>query len=130
MKVVIDTNVILSSLITQGMAHRVVEKCLEDHDLFISDWVIREVAEKLTEKFKVKKSDVKETVRFIKSTFVLIKPEGKLPTKCKDKDDNNLLLLAGSIDADVMITGDKDLLVIKKYKSTIILTPRDFYQQF
>jgi predicted nucleic acid-binding protein len=47
---------------------------------------------------------------------------------CRDKDDNNIIALAVSAKADFIITGDKDLLVLKKYKSIRIVSPREFWE--
>ncbi|MCL4550295.1 MAG: putative toxin-antitoxin system toxin component, PIN family [Bacteroidetes bacterium] len=46
---------------------------------------------------------------------------------CRDKDDNNILETAVAAKANVIISGDKDLLVLKKYKNISIISPREFY---
>jgi len=48
-------------------------------------------------------------------------------TLSRDADDDNILAAAGSKKVDCIVTGDKDLLVIKKYKNIKILSPRDFW---
>lgn len=130
MKIIFDTNVILSAFLTQGMSWRVFEKCLDEHEVFISDWIIKEVREKLTKKFKVPKEEVDKALKFIKSNFFVVVPKGNKPKKSRDEDDNNLLLLADFISAKALITGDKDLLTLKKYKKTTILNPTKFYQKY
>ena len=45
---------------------------------------------------------------------------------CRDKKDNFLLDLAGNGNADYLITGDEDLLVLKEFKGTKILNFREF----
>lgn len=130
MKVVFDTNVILSAFLTQGVSSRILLKCLEEYEVYISGWIIEEIKEKLENKFKIKKTDIKEFLEFIKDTFLIVEPRGKLPNKSRDKDDNNLLLLAEYVSAKVLVTGDNDLLVLKKYKKTRILNPRDFYRKY
>ena len=47
---------------------------------------------------------------------------------CRDKDDDEILALARSLSVDYIVTGDKDLLVLKKFESIPIITPRDFWQ--
>lgn len=130
MRIILDTNVILSAFLTQGMSCRVLERCTEEHDLYISSWILKEVEEKLEKKFKIRQIDKNEALEFLKSAFWVIQPKGKLPNKSRDKDDNNLLLLADYVSAIALITGDKDLLTLKKYKKTAILPPRDFYQKY
>jgi len=45
---------------------------------------------------------------------------------CRDDKDNFLLSLAKDSDADFLITGDKDLLVIKKFEDTMIVTIAEY----
>jgi uncharacterized protein len=45
---------------------------------------------------------------------------------CRDEDDNFLLALAKDSKADFLITGDKDLLVLKQFENTSILTLTEF----
>jgi uncharacterized protein len=45
---------------------------------------------------------------------------------CRDEKDNFLLSLAFDGNADFLITGDQDLLELKKYKRTRIMTITDF----
>jgi len=47
-----------------------------------------------------------------------------------DKDDNNILYLAQYIDADLIITGDKDLLELKIIKKSMIINPRTFMEKY
>jgi predicted nucleic acid-binding protein len=48
---------------------------------------------------------------------------------CRDKKDNFLLALAKDACADYLITGDKDLLVIKKFERTQIITITEYRMQ-
>lgn len=130
MKIVLDTNIILSAFLTQGASWRVVEKCLEEHEIYVSEWIIKEVKEKLEKKFKVGRRDIEETLQFIRSAFLVVNPKGKAPKISRDKDDNNLLWLADFVSAKVLITGDSDLLILKRYKNTKILNPKNFHQKY
>jgi putative PIN family toxin of toxin-antitoxin system len=46
----------------------------------------------------------------------------------RDEDDDEILALASSNEIDFIIAGDKDLLVLKNYKSTQIISPRQFWE--
>ena len=130
MKIVFDTNVILSALITQGLSFRVLDICIDSHRIFISPWIINEVLEKLLSKFRVKVSELKRVKDFLLNVSHQINPKGRIPTICDDKDDYNILHLSEFVDADLIITGDKDLLVLKKYSNTKIINPRMFMEEF
>ena len=45
---------------------------------------------------------------------------------CRDKDDLPLLGLAQAASADCIVTGDKDLLVLERFGSIPIYSPRAF----
>ncbi len=49
---------------------------------------------------------------------------------CRDPDDNHLLALCKDGKVDLLITGDKDLLVLKRFGKTRILAPADFIKQY
>jgi len=130
MKIVIDTNVILSAFLTQGLSSRVLDITIDKHNIFISQWIIDEVSDKLKNKFNIPSNSLSQTLNFIKSVFNIINPEGPLPEICRDKDDNNILHLAKYVKADIIITGDKDLLILKKYNNIAIVNPREFMEKY
>jgi predicted nucleic acid-binding protein len=47
-------------------------------------------------------------------------------TLCRDEKDNFLLSLARDAQADYLLTGDKDLLVLRTFEKTQILTIAEF----
>ena len=128
MKIILDTNVIISAFISQGLANRLFEKCLENHEIFISDWIEDEVLEKFNTKFIIPKEMLHKIKNYLQNYFqkVVINKED-IPDICRDKDDNNILALAENINANIIITGDKDLLVLKKYKNIEIIDPRKIF---
>jgi len=128
MKIVFDTNVILSALISQGISFRVLDICIDKHQLFISPWIIHEVLLKLDTKLHTPKSEIERVNLFLDYVFININPDGPLPTICRDKDDNNILLLAQHVKANLIITGDNDLLSLNNYLNIKIISPRQFIE--
>ncbi|MHB1336384.1 MAG: putative toxin-antitoxin system toxin component, PIN family [Candidatus Humimicrobiaceae bacterium] len=128
MKVFLDTNVIISAFITHGHAVELMEYCLVNHKIYTSDFIIEEVKKHLTNKFGYNNDEVNKVIDFIKLNFINTGNYKKL-TKIisRDTDDDNVLAAAESKKADCIVTGDKDLLVIKEYKNIKILSPRDFW---
>lgn len=47
---------------------------------------------------------------------------------CRDTDDDWVLATAAAGEVDVIVTGDKDLLVLKRFRSIPIVTPRGFLE--
>lgn len=76
MKIVLDTDIILSAFITQGLSSRVIDICIDKHQLFISQWIVNEVIEKLNTKFKTPKKELKRVKDLLLTAFRFIQPEG------------------------------------------------------
>jgi len=81
-------------------------------------------------KFKVPVENILRFTDFVRSTFEFVKPHGPMPKKCRDEDDNKILHLADHANADEIITGDDDLLSLRKFKGISIITPRQFMEKF
>jgi hypothetical protein len=58
-----------------------------------------------------------------------IDPKIKI-AECRDPKDNKFLELAVAGNADCVITGDKDLLILNPFRGIKIISPRDFIIQF
>lgn len=129
MKIFFDTNVIISSFITHGSAAEVFEHCIINHNVFTSSFVIGEFKEKLQSKFGYKKEEIIDAINFIENNFIIITNYKILPEQfCKDKDDDNIIVAALAAKVDCIITGDNELLLLKKYKDIYIISPKDFWQ--
>ena len=130
MRIILDSNVIISALTTQGLSSRVLDLCIDKHVIFISSWILNEVTRILSNKFKIESEKLIRIIKFIKSATSNIEPKGKKPTHCRDEDDNNILHLAKYVHAELIITGDEDLLILKEYEDTKIITPRQFMENY
>lgn len=78
-------------------------------------------------KFKVyfSKQDIEKILAYLDQFGVLVEVESSIAI-CRDKKDNFLLNLAVDAKADYLITGDKDLLILKAIEKTKIMTLSDF----
>ncbi len=132
MKVILDTNVLLSAFLTDGVCSRILKRARNNEFTFIfSTSVLEETQRILKDKFAL---TVKDSAFFIsiiaEAADDTYQPRGSLSGVCRDPDDDSLLLCALEKEADYLVTGDKDLLVLKKYKNTEIISPRDFEALF
>ena len=128
MKIFLDTNVIISAFITHGYAAELLEYCLVHHKIYTSDFIMEEVKENLKNNFKYNDEEVSEVINFIKSNFINVGKYKKLnKTVSRDTDDDNVLAAAAFDKVDCIVTGDKDLLTIEKFKKISILSPRNFW---
>ena len=127
MKVVFDSNVLIAAFITQGLCHAVFEQCLSDHQIYVSDTLLKELTEKLDRKLHVSEKKLTEVQDVLKKHAHKHIPVEIDPIVCRDPKDLHVLGLAVAAESDALITGDHDLLVIKKFRGIPILSPREFY---
>lgn len=126
MKIVLDTNVLIAALIARGVCHDLLEHCVLRHTLFTSDFILKETQEKLIEKFGYSVDLAEEAASLLLSGMKLVAPAKLEQQVCRDPDDDNILAAAIGGKCDCIVTGDKDLLVLKVYDGIDILSPRDF----
>ncbi len=128
MKVVLDTNVIIASFATRGLCNAVFELCLDRFEIVISSFLIKEVETNLAKKLKLPHKLIREITEFLFENAKIIEI-GDIPQEvCKDPADARVLALVQKSDAACLITGDKELLAIKKFGSSKILSPRQFWE--
>jgi len=127
MRLVLDSNVLIAAFAAQGLCHSLFEICLTDHMLFVSQELLDEMEEKLRRKLKLSPKTVKEIIAYLQQHTHLETPARLESRICRDPNDDFLLGLILTVRADALVTGDKDLLVLKKFKNIPILSPRDFY---
>jgi putative PIN family toxin of toxin-antitoxin system len=127
-RVVIDTNVLISFLI--GKRLKKLKDKLSDSSikLIITEQLIQEL--KLVSsrpKFRkyFDKRDVNEFVDLLSIIGLTYNTED-IPNICRDSKDNFLLSLCHAGNSDYLVTGDKDLLDLSKYKNTKIISAREF----
>ena len=127
MNILFDTNVLISAFLFSGLSADVYDYCYIYHKIFSSSWIMNELKEKLEQKFKIPKKEIDNIFIQINQGCKLVIPDGNVPDVCRDKDDNNILHICNSISIDYLITGDSDLLNLKKYNKTKIVNPREFW---
>ena len=127
-KVVLDTNIFVSALVFGGKPEKVYRLVLKRKIItYISLPIITEIIEVLTKKFNFNQIKLQQIERKIKKFFIVVNPS-KVIDKVRDPDDNRVLEAAVEGNCDFIITGDKDLLDLGKYKNIKILTAEKFLQ--
>lgn len=129
MRVIVDTNVLISAFAFGGNAEKVLDEVLAQGELIISPFILEELDRVLSLKFEVPKSQTRKIKSLLEHVGVLIHPHTTLPSICRDPDDNHILQLAESTDAEFVITGDKDLLVLAHFGQTQIVSPKAFLER-
>ena len=129
MRIVLDANLLLSAFGTRGLCSDLLGVCLDKCQLFISDALLAEVNKNLIKKFKLPASRAHEIVQFLTENFTQVSPQDVPLDACRDADDCIVLGTALACNAEILVTGDQDLLVLKQYRTVVILSPRAFYEK-
>lgn len=131
MKIVADTNVLISSTFWEGASNKIIQKVENcEIELFLSEEIINEFKEALDyeeikEKIKEKNLEMKRSVEKIISVSSIVAPSKKLLV-CTDPKDNKILECALEAVAEFIITYDNHLLRLNPFESINILTPEEF----
>lgn len=132
-KIVIDTNVIVSSLIQQSYPFKIVYELLLDNkfDICVSEELMSEYYEVLNRpkfsRFPDFLSKAKILLAEIESKALKFEPKLKLYL-ISDINDNMILELAVECSANFIITGNSNDFTFSEYKQTKILSPKDYLE--
>jgi len=136
MKVVLDTNIFLSGWLWGGTPDSVL-KLGEDNliDVCASEALLNELQSTLSrnkfcsklQTLGVTVGDLMAGVRYLVEVYPI--SEINVPI-LRDPNDNMILATAIAADADAIVTGDLDLLVLQEYEGIVIVTARDFIDRY
>jgi uncharacterized protein len=129
MKIVIDTNVLISAFLFGGLSSEIYDYCYIFHEIIISENIISELKDVCKIKFDIPDIKIKNILKKLKEGCTIINPKGVEPDICRDKDDNKIIHLGLFTKSDYIITGDKDLLDLKEIEGIKILNPRDYWKK-
>jgi putative PIN family toxin of toxin-antitoxin system len=129
-KIILDTNLWISFLISKKFNS--IDKLIENNKitLIFSDELISEFIEVVNRpKFEkyFSKNDIEKILDYFDQYGKLVKVKSDIKI-CRDEKDNFLLNLSIDSKADYLITGDNDLLVLKKIERTKIMNFTDFLE--
>jgi len=132
MRVVLDTNVLISGIFWTGKPKEIINYARKREIIFLtSRHLLRELKNVLTSEqksFKLLEKDANIILEHLKEfgTVCQIKSSFSI---CKHDADNRVLECAIDGKADYIVTGDKHLLEIRKFKSIKIITVSEFLKK-
>ena len=129
MRIVLDSNVLMSAFGTRGLCDALFEACAKRHEIFASQGILDEVATHLGNKFKMPADRVEQIIRYLKDECTIVVPGEVAANACRDPDDLVILGTSIAARAEVIVTGDRDLLDLKQYGAIAICSPREMYER-
>ena len=128
MRVFLDTNVLVSALTTRGLSADVFALILAEHELITGEVNLVELRRVLRQRMRVPARQVQETERFLRQHTIIPRPARAFETELRDPDDKWVLASAVAGGADVLVSGDRDLLDLGNAAPLPILDPRGFWE--
>jgi uncharacterized protein len=128
-RVVFDTNIFISAFVVPGsLAEKAILKIIEGADsLLISKDIIKEVLSVLSSKFGRDAEALSHVAVTLSELAELIKPGGRVKI-FRDEPDNRILECAIYGKADLLVTGDKEMLQLRDHKGVKIISLKEYLE--
>lgn len=131
LRVIFDTNIWISFLIGKRLSE-LKNYIVKGHIVIITTHQLLSEIQIVTGREKLKKYFPKEAISDLLIFLEVVGEKIDISPKnfvCRDAKDNFLLDLIEFSNADYLVTGDKDLLVLNPYKTAKIINPAEFEKQ-
>ena len=128
MRVVLDTNLVVSALLWGGTPYRLIEAAVAGEiELFTSPALLSELVdvlgrEHIASKLEEQQTSVEAVAILYGRLAKLIFPQSALPVILDDPDDDELIAAALAASADLLISGDHSVLAIREHQGIRIVT--------
>lgn len=126
MRVFFDTNVLFSAFATEGVCFKLLHRCMGSHTVCISPYVMKELKNKLHQKIGQPPEEFVHIEELLNRKCLIIRDVNTGTKISRDPKDDPILEAAVEAEADCILTGDKDLLVLGNYQNIPILQPSLF----
>jgi putative PIN family toxin of toxin-antitoxin system len=132
MKVIFDTNVLVSAFVTEGVCSRLLGRARRGQfQLITCPFILKEFEGILVRKLSATQGESKEAMRILaEAVYSIIQPSQEVSGICRDPDDDHILSCSKAASADYLVTGDSGLLGLRKFQGTRIISPRNFEALF
>jgi putative PIN family toxin of toxin-antitoxin system len=109
-RIVLDINVLIAAFATRGLCEDVLRTVLAEHELVVSEFILGELERVLREKLKMPSPRVRAVTDFIRRTSLVVEPTDPSNWPENDPDDQWIVATAMIGDAQLLVSGDRDLL--------------------
>ncbi len=128
MKVYLDTNVFVSAFATRGLCADLFQAVIADHQLVVGETVLVELRRILSRKLRMAPGLIEEVEAFLRSQGEVVRDPPPTALVIRDPSDRVVLAEAVAGGAEVLVTGDADLLSVAAGAPLPIVAPRAFWE--
>jgi putative PIN family toxin of toxin-antitoxin system len=133
MRAVLDTNVLISGVISTGVPHELLIKGFtREYQIVVSTETLTEFRDtllKYPERFHMDESEVQQEVETIRYFAEFVDPKEDITAVEADPDDDKFLEAAVAGNVDYLVSGDGHLLELDSFRGVDIVEPRTFYDR-
>jgi putative PIN family toxin of toxin-antitoxin system len=125
--VFLDTNVLVAAFATRGLGADVVRLTLAAHEMIVSERVLTELERILRDKIGLPDRELRSVLSLVREQATLAR-EAEVTVVVRNPSDSPILAAALASGADVLVTGDRDLLELEQPVRIRIVSPRGYWQ--
>ncbi len=129
MRVVFDTNIFVSAFVIPGsLGEKAILKIIEGDDtLLLSKVMLDELLHVLSTKFGRDREEISRVAVILSEVAEWVRPTIRI-NALNDEPDNRILECAVSGKADLIVTGDKEMLRLGEYENTKIISLKAYLE--
>ena len=129
MKIFLDTNVLVGAYTARGICADLLRHILAEHELLTGEVNLVELRRVLKDRFHASPAQIAAVESELRDETIIPKPAKPSPVPVRDPDDRWVLASAVAGEADMLVTGDQDLLAIASDIDIAIVNPRGCWEQ-
>jgi len=130
MNLIFDTNVLIAAFSTNVICHSLFEYALENCKIIISNHILDELDELLTDKFKLPQCQTDQIKLFLIESLPIVEYKISNRQVSRDKNDDPVLGIIDKNKIDYLVSGNKDLLILKNHKDVPIISHIELWDIF
>ena len=127
MRVVLDSNVLISAFATRGLCAELFRDVAASHELLVSDYILAEVTEKLRARLGIPEPTVRGIEELLRGFVTATEADPRFNVNLRDPDDVPVVAFAVAVAADILVTGDRDMLDVAGSLPVKVIPPREFF---
>ena len=131
MRIILDTNVLVSGLLFRGIPFRILEGIkLGKYSIVATKDIVDEYEQTIKRlSYKFPSINAMAQLRLIVLSSEICQPRKLIESICEDPDDDMFIACALAGNAKIIVSGDKLLGIVSSYQNIEVLSPRQFFER-
>lgn len=129
MKIFLDTNVLISAFTARGLCEDLFRYLMATHEIMTGEVNLQELRRILTTRFHASSAQVEFVESQLRDQTIVPTPAARSTIDLRDPDDGWVLASAEEGEAEILVTGDRDLLAVAEQSAVPILSPRAAWER-